>query len=159
MSARNNRPIGEKFLPAFFVEITEKGQNFGRGDWPAHITLFPPIDEAYSDTYTEVFRQALNHVPAFDVVVGEDRLFGPDEDVPVRVIVPSDALRAVHQELVLVCGMLLHDPTYRRPYNPHISHPEHFGIKSGQPIHIGGFCVAVCFGGSWNIVEKIGFKG
>ena len=160
VSERNSAtPIGEKFLPAFFVDVIEKDYSFDRGEWPAHITLFPPIEQPYVETYAHTLRRHMNPIHPFEIIVGEDAWFGEAGDVPVKRIIDSPELQRVHTELVRVCGILLHDPTYRQPYRPHISYPDEFGITSGQRIAVGGFCLTVKDGGVWRVEDKVGFKG
>ncbi len=101
----------------------------------------------------------MNPLRPFCVMVGDDDLFGSCHDIPVKRIVELAKLQEVHKKLVEVCGQLLHDSTYRQPYNPHISYPEQFGIETGQKIYIGGFAVVFCERDNWRVIDKVGFKG
>jgi hypothetical protein len=154
-------PNGEQqeFAPAFLVDIVEKGETFPLGDWPLHITLFPPLLTPYHDYYGDELRGTVNVMPPFDVTVGEDDWFGPDHDLPVKRIAESPRLRLLHGALVGALANLMHDPTYRRPYNPHISVLPGMTIKTGDTVNIGGFSIVEKTGRLWTVVDKIGLKG
>ena len=66
----------QKFVPAFFVDIVEMGTVFEPGEWPHHITMFPPVEETYRCEYGEQLRHAVNPMAPFDVVVGKSALYG-----------------------------------------------------------------------------------
>jgi hypothetical protein len=38
---------GGKFLPVFFVDEVKEGAQFQAGEWPIHMTLFPPLETSY----------------------------------------------------------------------------------------------------------------
>ena len=149
----------QKFVPAFFVDIVEKGETFPLGDWPLHITLFPPILAPYLGRYGEQLRSTVNAMSPFDVTVGEDDKFGPNKDLPVLRIAESPRLRALHGELVGALANLMHDPTYRQPYNPHISKIPGMAIETGDIINIGGFSIVEKKNGLWMVTDKIGLRG
>ncbi len=87
-------------------------------------------------------------------------MFGPDYDVPVKLLEESLQLHRIHKELVRTVGTLLHDPTFRQPYNPHIAVGSDRTIETGEVIHIGGFSIVEkTISGRWRIVDKIGLKG
>ncbi len=156
---------GREFIPAFFVDVVQKGEVFPAGgdNWPLHMTLFPPIEEPYYPYYGEVLRSVINTMAPFEVVVGEDGLFGPNFDVPVKRIEESPKLRLVHQGIVRTLSQLRHDPTYRQPYNPHVSIQPGKTIETGEKIYVGGFSIVeksvTPDGKIWTVVDKIGMKG
>jgi|GEM_PF-2999943 len=154
-------PNGEqqKFVPAFFVDIVEKGETFPIADWPLHITLFPPLQTPYLGRYGEDLRGAVDGLSPFDVTVGEDDEFGPDNDLPVLRIEESPRLRGLYGALVDTLANLIHDPTYRQPYNPHISKKLGMTIQTGDTINIGGFSIVEKKGSLWTVTDKIGLKG
>ncbi len=148
-----------EFIPAFFVDVVEKGETFPRGKWPPHITLFPPLLAPYYNYYGDTMRGVVNTLSPFDVTVGEDDLFGPDHNVPVKRIQESPRLQVVHTALVRTLANLMHDPTYRQPYNPHITAQPGMTLATGDTVHVGGFSVVEKESGVWTVVDKIGFKG
>ncbi len=158
---------GREFIPAFFVDVVEKGEVFpsGAAHWPLHITLFPPLEAPYYPYYGDKMRSVVNTMAPFDVTLSEDEpvMFGPNEDIPVRLINEAPRLRVIHDALVRTLANLTHDPTYRRPYNPHITIRPDIDLDPGKKIHIGGFSIVEKTVGSngeiWTVVDKIGLKG
>jgi len=148
-----------EFIPAFFVDIVQKGETFSHGEWPLHITLFPPLQTSYHGYYGDKLRSVVTALYPFDVTVGEDDLFGPDHDIPVKRIEESPRLRVIHAALVRTIANLMHDPTYRQPYNPHITLQSGATIETGETINIGGFSVVKKAGSVWTVVDKIGLNG
>ncbi len=153
---------GGKFLPAFFVDEVKLNETFLSGTWPLHITLFPPVRAEYTGEYGEQVRRFVNPVEPFDVVVGASAFFGPDEDIYVRKIESSSSLQTVHQGLVKALAYLTHDPTYRLPYNPHITLDKHDArIERGDVIWVEGMSIVAQSADSreWRVVDKMRFKG
>lgn len=149
-----------KFLPAFFVNRVEMNSKYEGGKLPLHLTLFPPLHEKYDSDYGHALRSAINPQTPFDVIVGEDDLFGEQGDVRVKRIEKSGRLLAVHESLVKVVATLLHDPTYLQPFNPHITVERGQDIKTGSLVRIGGFAILEKISGQpWEVVDKIGLKG
>lgn len=155
-----------KFFPAFFVEIVNDGDEFASGELPLHMTLFPPIQQEYDPSYAVEMRRVLNPLVPFDVAVGENdrfgklRLFRPRRPDPVKLIEPSERLQKVHNGIVFTLGTLLHDPSYRQPYRPHVSVKNFDQVESGSIIHVGGFSIVEKrIGQSWVVRDKVGFRG
>lgn len=156
---------GREFIPAFFVDVVQKGEVFPRGaaNWPLHLTLFPPLEEPYYPYYGDKLRSVVNTLAPFDITVGEDDWFGPNYDVPVKRIQEAPRLRVIHNILVRTLANLTHDPTYRQPYNPHITIGPDATVETNEQIHIGGFSIVeksvTPEGKIWTVVDKIGLKG
>lgn len=155
---------GEKpaveFVSAFFVELVNTGDKFQPGELPLHITTFPPILRRYEFEFGKEVRGAVGSMEPFTVTVGESDLFGPDRRTRVKRIEDSNELQHLHDKLVVAVGHLLHDPTYRQPYSPHISVSNYKDIPTGKQIEIAGFSIIGKIDtGLWEVVDKIGLKG
>lgn len=149
-----------KFLPAFFLPVVERGQEFTSGALPLHITLFPPILAAYERRFGDEMRNKLNEYAPFTVTAAGEGRFGPNQDIPVRLLEPSLSMQGMHAMLEVAIGGLLHDATYRRPYNPHITVADFSEVSAKQDITIGGLSIVEKVAdGSWKVVDKIGLKG
>lgn len=150
-----------KFLPAFFVDVVEKGQTFPAGELPRHITLFPPLQTPYNhEEMGSMLKYQFNPEIPFTAMVGDNDFFGPENDIPVQRT-ESPNLERIHNRLVSVLGTLLHDPTFRRPYNPHITVVGD-SLEKGQLIPVAGFSIIERRRDtleSWVVADKIGFKG
>ena len=153
-------PLQVKFLPAFFVDVIAKDGVYAPETLPHRITLFPPIEQAYEDSYAKALRGVINPLEPFTVTVGADGWFGDNGEVAVKLIQPSERLQALHQQLVIVLGNLMHDAGYRRPYSPHISVASHADIPEGQELFIEGFTIVEKVkGASWHIKDQMRLKG
>lgn len=153
---------GGKFLPAFFVEEVELGQTFNRGEWPLHMSYFPPVNTTFQPELAARLREYVNPMSPFIAKIGKDALFGPERDVPVKLVEPSKELIAVHRALVSVLQYLPHPTQYRTPFNPHVSVKEsEFQLETGDTIEIGGFSIVETMPNSstWQVLAKIGLKG
>ena len=160
MSSQETRG-GSKFLPAFFVEPVVLGQEF-EGKLPLHMTYFPPVETEFRAEYADKLRYYANPMPPFIATVGEDAFFGPNRDVPVREMMHTGPLLAVHRGIVAALHYLPHSTQYRTPYNPHISITHNDPrVETGDQIEIGGFSIVEKHrsGAPWRVMAKIGLKG
>ncbi len=151
-----------KFLPAFFVDVVELGQEFNSGELPLHMTYFPPLKAAFDPRYAESARRFINPIPPFTAQVGKDVLFGDNEDIPAKLIEHSPRLLVVHRALVASIGYLTHDARYRTPYNPHITVKQgDTRISTGDEIEMAGLSIVEKDPqrNTWKVMAKIGLKG
>lgn len=160
MSERASR--GGKFLPAFFVEPVALGETFERGQWPLHMSYFPPIETAFKLYLANRMREYINPMEPFMVEVGDDALFGPNNDLPVKRMVETKELIAVHRALVAILQYLPHSAEFRTPLRPHVtSKPNGLQLNTGDTIEVGGFSIVETsqFSPNWQVIGKIGLKG
>lgn len=153
---------GGKILPAFFVEPVQLGEEFPRGEWPLHMTLFPSVETTLTPAHAEQLRRYVNPMEPFMATIGRDDKFGPNRDIPVRHLEHTPQLLAVHRKILAVFQYLPHNTQYRMPYNPHISiDKDDPRAEEGDTIEIGGFSIAEKREGcaTWQIVATIGLKG
>ena len=111
--------------------------------------------------YGDALREVVNPLDPFDVVVSGDNVFDDfDKKIKVKLIKDSEQLQELHRRLVGVLGNLLHDPTYRQPYNPHISVKDLSDIPDERVIHIEGFTILEKVkGASWIVRDQMRLKG
>lgn len=151
-----------KFLPAFFVDVVELGEEFPSGELPLHMTYFPPVKAPLTRKGIAEARRFINPMEPFSAQVGEDALFGDAHDVPVKLIESTPRLVAVHRKLVDVFGNLSHDPRYRMPYRPHVTvGHDSSSIQTGDSIEIAGLSIVEKDPRTdvWTVMAKIGLKG
>lgn len=150
-----------KFLPAFFVDVVELGEEFKAGELPLHMTYFPPVKANFTPRIADNLRRLINPMPPFEAIVGQPGKLGDNFDIPVRFVEPSDQLFAVHRALVATLQYLPHDPKYRMPYNPHISMEEtNTRLRAGDAIPMAGLSIVEKAPyGRWQVMAKIGLKG
>lgn len=159
---------GGKFLPVFFVDEVKEGAKFQAGEWPLHLTLFPPLETSYDPHLGGVIRSLVNPIEPFAAYVGESDIFGTQEMIDsgkgifVRKVEESASLRKVHAGLVRALAHLRHNPTFRMPYNPHVSMDTSDGrLVQGEQMWVEGMSVVTREPDSkiWQVVDKMRFKG
>ena len=153
-----------KFLPAFFVDVVEVGQEFESGELPLKMTYFPPVETAFDPRLAKHLRRLINPMPPFEATIGHDDMFGDNHDIPVRHVIHTGPILAVHRALVSTLQHLPHATRYRTPYNPHItpgSSANDPRIQVGQTIEMGGLAIVekTVARGTWQVLAKIGLKG
>lgn len=158
--AEAEKSQGAKFIPAFFLPVVERGEEFPAGKWPQHVTLFPPLQGEYQPEFGQSLRKELNQHYPFIVRTAGEAHFGPNQDIPVRLLEPSLSLQGVHYLIERAIGEVFHDETYRHPYNPHVSVGDFTELPRGASIFIAGLSlVEKRAGGLWKVVDKVGLKG
>ena len=149
-----------KFLPVFFLPVVERGSEFPPDTLPLHVTLFPPLQARYDPQFGDELRAQLNQHDPFIVKTAGEAYYGPNEDIPTRLLQPSLSMQGVHALIELAIGHVLHDETYRRPYRPHISLKNFSDVTPNQSIFIAGLSIVEKHsGGDWVVVDKVGLKG
>lgn len=151
-----------KFLPAFFVDVVELGQEFQSGELPPHMTYFPPVETSFDPILAPILRRLINPMPPFRAVVGEDDMFGEARTIPVKLIEPSPQVMAVHRALVATLQYLPHSTQYRQPFRPHITvDTKTPPFQRGEEIEMGGLSIVEKnrYRGTWQVLAKIGLKG
>lgn len=151
-----------KFLPAFFVDVVELGEEFPSGELPLHMTYFPPVQTTFDPELAPVLRRLINPMPPFLARVGKDDKFGENFDIPVKRVEHSPRIMAVHRALVATLQCLPHSAQYRTPYRPHITVDlKSDRIKTGDVLEMGGLSIVEknSYRGTWQVLAKIGLKG
>jgi 2'-5' RNA ligase len=83
------------------LEPLRTGESFAVDRWPLHITVVAPfLTDADPEGLREIIASATSTTPRFDVVAGEDALFGRRENIPVTLIRDSEPLTELHRSLV-----------------------------------------------------------
>lgn len=124
--AEELHPIGRYAVVALFTAV-DVGVTFRRVDWPAHVTLASNfVTDASADDVEQVVRSgvAVSHAPRFEF--GATAHFGPNRDMPVRLVVPGRA-EELHDELAhgleRLPGFVADEPTFwRGGYRPHLTY-------------------------------------
>jgi 2'-5' RNA ligase len=102
------------------------GTIISRQGWPAHVTLASNFTAAATaDQVTGVVADAASAVEPLTVRFGEHALFGPNHDVPVR-LVDSEQAVSVHSRLAdqleSLPDFIAEEPAYWRDgYRPHLT--------------------------------------
>lgn len=83
-----------------FEHLTN-GDSFEGNNWPLHVTLFTWFDiPADFEEFDRALRELQSDIQSIKLVGGEKTLFGPDQDVPVRLVGDENELRTVHEKIM-----------------------------------------------------------
>lgn len=110
-----------------FLDDHKEGNTFVRskhGGWPLHITIYPWFGVKNFDKFEQELTSITEFTRPFIVEVGEERMFGKDQDVPVRIIENQSNLIKLHKkfdEIVASDGELFDSSWIRDKYNAHIT--------------------------------------
>ena len=126
----------ERFVVVALLEPLGVGTTISRKTWPPHVTLASNFDvevTAY-DLALAVRRAGALDEPIVVQFVGSE-LFGPNRDVPVR-LVQSEQVSALHHRLAdqfePMAGFVAEEPAYWRDgYRPHLTLTPVISIEDG----------------------------
>ncbi len=114
------------YAVAALFDPLDVGTTLSRQAWPAHVTLASNFTAAApADQVVGVVADAAPIAEPLSVRIGEVALFGPNHDVPVR-LVDSEQAVSVHNLLADHLGSLdgftAEEPAYwREGYRPHLT--------------------------------------
>lgn len=115
-----------RYVIAGVFDGLEPGVEFDRKHWPAHVTLVSNfVTDAPARTLAAAMRRIVSNERPLRIELGEREMFGPDRDVPVR-LVRSESLADLHErsiaELRAVAVITADEPRYwHAAYRPHVT--------------------------------------
>lgn len=113
------------------------GDSFLVQDWPLHVTVLPPfLTDADPDVITLAIAAAASAHHALTAVAGQEEFFGRRKDVPVTVVVPTDGLSRLHQDLIDAVrpfGAAPNEPAFTgAEFRPHVTIKNHGRVNEGE---------------------------
>ena len=134
------------------LEPLAVGTEFPRAEWPLHATLlgnFEWLGER-DELIARVGRVVDDRRPV-TAEVGDTAMFGPEKTIPVNVLVPSPALRALHEELIDERMRFAEPQFLRAGYEPHITHFPAGRRHAGDVVRLQEVVLAEMIGSSASI--------
>lgn len=107
-----------------------------------HITVLPWFAlETDEGPFLTWFYKHFDQIQAFEAVVGEPMMFGPQKDVPVNLIEPKAEFLKLHHLALSWFGELgarwaERDPYVGDDYKPHVAQRHGFVLQAGQTLPI-----------------------
>ncbi|HSX34883.1 MAG TPA: 2'-5' RNA ligase family protein [Candidatus Saccharimonadales bacterium] len=148
------------------LEPQAVGSYFSRERWPLHITLMPWFGAPA--TLRSQLHVGLNQVaqsqPAEQVVIGDQALFGPNQDVPVELLTEPGALQPLHEALLSLVQLLqlpLVNPQWTgENYRPHIARYNGQHVDAGDAFTVADmYLVELQRDSSCQILTRLELKG
>jgi len=107
-------------------ESLDVGTTISRRAWPAHVTVASNFRTAAApDQITDAVTEAAPSAEPLSVRIGEHAMFGPNQDVPVRLVDSEQAVgvhRRLADQLESLPGFVAEEPAYWRDgYRPHLT--------------------------------------
>jgi 2'-5' RNA ligase len=123
-----------------FFERPADGAVFGAHAIPLHVTLMGNFGfNGAADAVVPAMSAMAGSLP-ITVTVGADAQFGPRGDVPVSIVVESNALRELHDGIYTRLRRLpisAEEPQYTGDgFRPHITRVAGSQVRSGQSIRL-----------------------
>lgn len=129
-----------RYLIAYLLDDLPIGAKFKPSE--LHITILPWFAlEADEGPFLTWFYNHFDRVPAFDGMVGPQKLFGPKKDVPVNLMEPERKFMQLHMLALSWFGKVgarwaEKDPYVGNDYIPHIAQRRGFVLQVGQVLPI-----------------------
>lgn len=116
----------QKYVIAQFITPVSIGDEFASSQWPLHVTIAGVFMIDWDQNTVRVeLRELLNSQNKFSVTVGENALFGPNEDIHVKLLKQNDELKQLHLQVVKFLqdnGAIFNNPEYQNEgFRPHIT--------------------------------------
>jgi len=96
VSEKSNNGPCNRYYYAYLTDEHAVGESSKHT--PQHVTLFPPF-VAYQSDAIEIAKETASEFDPIDVELGEQAMFGPENDIPVVLIKPNKSLNLVHTAL------------------------------------------------------------
>lgn len=129
-----------RFWIAIFLDDIQPNTVFHPG--LLHLTLIPWFVTDQSDqAVIDYFKNSFSGFSRFELHLGERTMFGPNDDIAVSLIQPSEKLSILHQ-LSLDCFDLVggrwavKNPYVGTEFMPHIRRRRGTKLKAGQTISV-----------------------
>lgn len=153
---------GDRLLCAF-VENQSVGMQFKT--WILHVTIVPwfRLDEPV-DVIGQGLERAMHGIEPFDVATGEEAMFGPRKNRPVRLLLPTNQLEQIEtkaRNYLHKKQAFLIDETTKKPYSfrPHVTAQNGFLLPEAASFHIDRLYIVQQKGNYKEIVNEIKFHG
>ncbi|PZO62938.1 MAG: hypothetical protein DI498_14435 [Paracoccus denitrificans] len=127
-----------RYVIAAMLNGMEVGAEFDRAQWPAHVTLVSNFTtEASIAKLAATIRRALAPKRSLELEFGDTEMFGPDRDIPVR-LVRSESTLELHEELIAELSadadIVADEPAYwHAGYRPHVTLTPALGAGEALP--------------------------
>ena len=132
--------MAAEYLLTSSIDPIKKGEQFTDGLLPRHIT----IQQWFTLQYAPAFKNALQNLATtlepIEITAMEDAEFGPNNDVPVRLVRNMGRLARLHtkiSELIERFGGELKNPEWAGDgYNPHMTYVDGSALEEGETVSL-----------------------
>lgn len=129
-----------EYIFCVLIDSYDEGDEFI--EWPLHITLVPWFFVPDITEFQLSITEAITYLRPIHVIVGEERVWGPNT---VNVIERSEPLHDLHARLLRqtnMSGRIVINQQYTgENYTPHITQQSSLSATPGDKIIIDQFCI------------------
>ncbi len=126
--------MAEKLTIISSFEQHQKGEVFEQ--FPLHITLLPWFDVPYRQSLLHSVQNFATRQSPQRVEAAGEAMFGPNEDIRVRLLGRVGSLHAMHEELLEIVsrqhGEILTPEFVDKKYVPHVTYQGDYGLEEGE---------------------------
>lgn len=126
--------MAEKLTIISSFEQHQKGEQFEQ--FPLHVTLLPWFDVPYRQSLVNSVQNFATRQSPQEVKATDEALFGPNEDVRVRLLGRVGSLHAMHEELLEIVatqrGEVLNPEFIGDKYAPHVTYQGEQGLEENE---------------------------
>ena len=136
--------MSQKYVIVHFIDISKVPNEFPYTEWPLHVTLLAnfTISQPLEKLIEKLELYALETEP-FEIMSNGEDLFGPNQNVAVSLIQPSESIRKVHADLTSITKSL--DAEYDEPkfmsegFRPHATKQVNSRLADKQILTLNNF--------------------
>lgn len=99
--------MSQKYVIVHFVDISKVPSEFPYTEWPLHVTLLANFTISHPlEKLIEKLELYAQETEPFEIMSDGEDLFGPNQNVDVTLIQPSEIIRKVHADLTAITKSL-----------------------------------------------------
>ncbi len=137
-TANERNKMSVEFLLTSSIDPIQKGQFFPNGPLPRHITIQQWFSLKSEEAVMNSLQNYATTLKPFEVVGGEEALFGPENNVPVRRIQNEHRLLKIHADTLEIItriggGALANADWAGEGYKPHITYVDGEALEEDEP--------------------------
>lgn len=123
-----------KFVIVHFIKGEPKDKEFNSSDWPLHITLVGNFNtETPEDGLVEMLTTRVEKIEPFNVRVGEEALFGPNNNILVNILDVNKEIMNLHKNLKELLDS--NDTVYDSPQYVGKNYKPHATVQKVDRVH------------------------
>lgn len=132
--------MAEKFAIISSLEPLQRGDTFE--SWPLHVTVMTwfSLPTHQERAFDNALRNRMHDIKPFEVTGAKQELFGPDSDVPVRLLGRVGMLGSLHNQILPVIERMSGEIIPENSdfvgdgYRPHITDQPHGRFGEGETV-------------------------
>lgn len=136
--------MSQKYVIVHFVELAKIPDEFPYTEWPLHVTLLANFTITQPlEVLIEKLGAYSQRIKPFEIVSEGGALFGPNQNVAVSLIKPSESIKKVHQDLADITktlGAEYDEPRFMKEgFRPHATIQAESRLTNKQTLTLDSF--------------------